>query len=244
MQYESIRDCYKELTKHSLENAVDILWTNILREYFLNREGFQLVVQGYVDDRHNKKANDVTVRYVKNGRKKSLILIEDKRVLLEGQSAIWSEAFDELTEYMRLARGALPNDQPAERMFGIVTVGHYSRFYIMDPGDSTLRNHQATQGEYLEFKKDEEELSTCSSRSRPRRRAHPPQPRVLDRRTHAAALRLAPALAPSRAPALAPSRRPALARAPASAIKTAETSSHRLLRLDMTCEGWRRWKDP
>ena len=158
MQYESIRDCYKELTKHSLENAVDILWTNILREYFLNREGFQLVVQGYVDDRHNKKANDVTVRYVKNGRKKSLILIEDKRVLLEGQSAIWSEAFDELTEYMRLARGALPNDQPAERMFGIVTVGHYSRFYIMDPGDSTLRNHPATQGEYLEFKKDEEDI--------------------------------------------------------------------------------------
>ncbi len=155
MQYETIRDYYKQLTKDSLENVVDNLWNNILREYFLNREGFQLEVQSRPAPGMTKQSNDVTVRYVKHGKKKPLILFENKRVSKETHGSEWRDAVFELTNYMKLARANLPAEAPKEAMFGIVTVGHYSRFYILPAIGGTLEDHPATNGALLEFKRDE-----------------------------------------------------------------------------------------
>ena len=160
MQYETIQDYYKQLTKDSLENVVDNLWNNILREYFLNREGFQLEVQSRPAPGMTKQSNDVTVRYIKHGNKKPLILIENKRVSKETHESTWKEAVSELTNYMKLSRAALPVGAPRETMFGIVTVGHYSRFYILPAGNKTLEDHPATNGRLLEFKRDEPAIVT------------------------------------------------------------------------------------
>ncbi|KAK4153865.1 hypothetical protein C8A00DRAFT_33335 [Chaetomidium leptoderma] len=155
MQYETIRDYYKQLTKDSLENVVDNLWNNILREYFFNREGFQLEVQSRPAPGLTKQSNDVTVRYVKNGNKKPLILLENKRMSLETHTSTWRDAVTELTNYMKLARSTSSPAAQAEPMFGIVTVGHYSRFYILYPHESTLTDHPTTAGDLVEFKQDE-----------------------------------------------------------------------------------------
>ncbi|KAK4243851.1 hypothetical protein C7999DRAFT_35807 [Corynascus novoguineensis] len=156
MQYETIQDYYKQLNKDSLENVVDNMWNNILREYFFNREGFQLEVQSRPAPGQTKKSNDVTIRYVKNGTKKPLVLFENKRVSLESSNTTWKEALDQLTEYMLLARSKSTN--PDDEMFGVVSVGRYSRFYTLKPKKNTLVDHPQSGGNLLEFKKNEMDI--------------------------------------------------------------------------------------
>lgn len=36
-----------------------------------------------------------------------------------------------------------------------MTIGHYSRIYVMEPGQPTLMDHQTTGGGLLEFRTDE-----------------------------------------------------------------------------------------
>lgn len=185
MQYEGIRDYYKRLTKDSLENVVGHLWYNILREYFLTRDGFQLEVQSRPAPGVTKQSNSVTIRSVnliKNGRRtKTLVLLENKSVSLESHTSTWTEAVSQLTGYMKLVRTNSSPEAQAEPMFGIVTGGHYSRFYVLQPKTQTLADYPGTDGKLLEFKEDEMHIvgllnsikaqalrpSTAASQSRP-----------------------------------------------------------------------------
>jgi len=45
-----------------------------------------------------------------------------------------------------------------EDMFGIVTAGRYSRFYVLKSDQTTLIDHPVTGGAFLEFKKNEMEI--------------------------------------------------------------------------------------
>ncbi|KAK4151140.1 hypothetical protein C8A00DRAFT_36232 [Chaetomidium leptoderma] len=156
MQYESIREYYNKLTKDSPENVVGYLWSNILREYFLIKEGFQFEVQPRPLPDETKQSYNVTVRYIKNGKKKPLIFIKNKGVSKEGGEGVWKEAVDELTENMKLTRSDLPSEAQAEDMFAIVAVGHSSRFYILKASESTLKDwHPTTAGNVLDLKRDE-----------------------------------------------------------------------------------------
>ncbi|KAK3299556.1 uncharacterized protein B0H64DRAFT_388938 [Chaetomium fimeti] len=98
------------------------------------------------------------ILYVKHNKNTTLILVVDNRVSLETDSASWSNAVNELTNHMKLARSDFPEGQVAETIFGIATVGHYSRLYIMEPGQSTLTDHPTTAGGLLEFRKDESQI--------------------------------------------------------------------------------------
>lgn len=159
MQYEGIRDYYERLNQNFLENVVDNLWNNVLREYFLIREGFLILrVQAPHVPGVSKKSNGVAIQYIINERKKTLILIKNKRTSEETKDATWQEAVAELTDDMILCRRNLPTGQEPETMFGIVTVGHYSRFYIMEPYQDRLMDHPSTKGALLEFKTNESEI--------------------------------------------------------------------------------------
>ncbi|KUJ14063.1 uncharacterized protein LY89DRAFT_737060 [Mollisia scopiformis] len=57
---------------------------------------------------------------------------------------------------MATARAANPN--PNESMYGIVTVGHFSRFYELKPGEGQLRDYSGHDGTSLHFKQDEETI--------------------------------------------------------------------------------------
>ncbi|KAK4159129.1 hypothetical protein QBC43DRAFT_327786 [Cladorrhinum sp. PSN259] len=87
---------------------------------------------------------------------KLLVLITNDRVSLETSSTTWEDAVKQLTEYMLYAR--INSGKEEEDTFGIVAVGHFSRFYILKPASTTLIDHPATGGNLLEFKNNETDI--------------------------------------------------------------------------------------
>jgi hypothetical protein len=53
-----------------------------------------------------KTKADFTIRYIKNGAPKKVILIEDKRVKDEASRDVWDEAVRQVTQYMKVARAS------------------------------------------------------------------------------------------------------------------------------------------
>lgn len=155
MSYRIVKSYYDELTKKSDEWVVDRLWGAILGIYFTAAEDFGVEVQPRPAPTKSKEANDVTVAYVHHAsnKRKALCLFEDKRVQYETRSAVWTEAKEQLTGYMLKQRKAMKQD--TETIYGVVTVGHYSRFYILRPGQDELDTYPGTNDAYFEFKKDE-----------------------------------------------------------------------------------------
>ncbi len=153
MHYYSIQAAYNELTKHSHECVVDQLWNNLLHIYFSDPR-FLISVQAQVMPTSQSRM-DVSLSYVQLPRLKlkTLCVIENKRVEFEGQDAVWADALGQLTQYM--LRNRLSRGQRGEDIYGIVTVGRYSRFYVLRARENDLEDHPSTGGGYFEFKQDE-----------------------------------------------------------------------------------------
>lgn len=162
LQYAGIREYYTRLTKDSgsQANLVNHLWNNILAEYFLVRDGFGLEIRPRVTEN-----DDVTIQHVKALRSDLLItrlvLALDERVFeSEPPASAWSSVVAQLTNCMKLARAVSLESSAvqAERIFGTATVGRYSRFYVLDPGDDVPSDHPAVGGKVLEFEADESQI--------------------------------------------------------------------------------------
>jgi hypothetical protein len=156
MHHSVIKEYYAELKKDSLEHAVDVLWANILPLYFTVTQGYGVEQQARPWPGVTKTKADFAIRYVKNGQPKKVCLIEDKRVKYESSDSKWADAAEQLTGYMTTTRAANPN--PNESMYGIVTVGHYSRFYVLKPGERQLSDYSGHDGTPLHFKHHEQEI--------------------------------------------------------------------------------------
>jgi hypothetical protein len=158
MSYRIVQSYYKDLTKQSDEWVVDRLWATILNLYFTAAEDFGVEVQPRPAPNKSKEANDVTIAYVhhETNKRKALCLIENKRVEFEGQSAKWAGAKEQLTGYMIAQRNT--TKQQNEDMFGVVTVGRYSRFYVLPALKTELQSYPGTNDDYFEFKKNEEDI--------------------------------------------------------------------------------------
>lgn len=154
MQYDVIKSYYDKLKKDSLEADVDAMWNNILHLYFKIEKNYG-VEQESRPLKAISKRTDFTIRYVKNGVPKKIIVIEDKRVAYEAQKSAWAEAVEQLTDYLKLVRTEQRDDKP---LYGIVTVGHYSRFYLFTPGENHLTDYPGTNGKLYEFKNDEAQI--------------------------------------------------------------------------------------
>ncbi len=153
MHHHCIKAAYKRLTKHSHECMVDQLWNNLLRIYF-SESVFLIAVQDQ-PALSSLDRMDVSLSYVELSslEPKTLCVVENKRVEFEGQNAVWADAVVQLTDYMNTNRDA--RGQEDEDIYGIVTVGRYSRFYVLKAGKLELRDLPHTGGGYFEFKKDE-----------------------------------------------------------------------------------------
>ncbi|KAK4032773.1 hypothetical protein C8A01DRAFT_20199 [Parachaetomium inaequale] len=164
MNYHTIQAYYNRLTTNAdLPENVDVaghLWYNILREYFLARDGFGLEVQPHPAPGVTKQSDNAHIRCVRKGNKTPLSLIENKLDSLERPDAVWQEAVRQLTEFMAFARmtWSSPDDHSEEEMVGIVTVGRFSRFYVLRSGEPQLDDHHATGDALLEFKEDETQI--------------------------------------------------------------------------------------
>ncbi|KAF2970832.1 hypothetical protein GQX73_g2782 [Xylaria multiplex] len=162
MHHPIIKSYYRELTKNSLENAVDTLWANILPLYFPLTQGYGIEQQMHPMPGVSKESADIAIRYIQNGQSKKICLIEDKRVKYEASSTKWAAAVEQLTGYMLAVRAYNPNLE--ETLHGIVTIGHYSRFYILCNNETVLRDRPDTDGNIYHFKDDEVAIDTilCS----------------------------------------------------------------------------------
>jgi len=154
MQYPIIKTYYDRLKKDSLEADVDAMWNNILHLYFTIQKNYG-VEQESRPLKAISKRTDFTVRYVKKGVSKKIIIIEVQRVAYEAQSSVWAEAVEQLTDYMTLVRTEQKDDIA---LYAIVTVGHYSRFYLFTPGENHLTDYPGTNGKFFEFKNDEAQI--------------------------------------------------------------------------------------
>ena len=153
MHYYCIQEAYNELTKHSHEWLVDQLWNNLLYFYFSDSR-FLIAVQ--VQPAPSSQAMmDVSLSYVQlpSIKLKTFCVIKNKSVELEGQDAIWAEAIEQLTGHMLENRDA--RGQDLEDIYGIVTVGRYSRFYVLKARSNDLEDLPGSGGDHFEFKKDE-----------------------------------------------------------------------------------------
>ncbi|KAH8777433.1 hypothetical protein F5883DRAFT_639509 [Diaporthe sp. PMI_573] len=129
------QDLYKGLNKNSVEANVDEIWTYILRRYFANDDrsddDYSIAVQQRVVDEEGETA-DLIIKTVRNDAFQKIIFIEDKR-----------------------ASGGADKGEP---LYGVVTVGRYSRFYCMAEKSTTLDDMAEFQGRYFEFLADEDEI--------------------------------------------------------------------------------------
>ncbi|KAK4167450.1 hypothetical protein QBC43DRAFT_331714 [Cladorrhinum sp. PSN259] len=157
---------YGLLKAGSLEDIVDAIWNAILPVYFTRQEGYGTIPQGYVNRKHNLKRADLILRKVNHfsSKAEAIAIIESKGVDHESSTAVWTEALEQLNMYFVNLR-AEERDAQERELFGIITVGHYSRFYVMKPHQRRCIDHpEAPSDKYgnpnrpLEFKKDEEEM--------------------------------------------------------------------------------------
>ena len=138
----------------SLETEVDNFWNNTLPHYFTQDKLYgieqeQRPLEGVV-----KQRADFTIRYVKNGDPKKVVLMEDKKRGHETQSSKWSEALEQLTSYMKLVRSEQGRE---EVLYGAVTIGTYVRFYYLMPGEQTMQDYPSPETrKAYELKPDEE----------------------------------------------------------------------------------------
>lgn len=65
------------------------------------------------------------------------------------------EAVGQVTDYLKLVRTEQGNDKT---LYAIVTIGHYSRLYLLNPNDSEMSDFPGTNGKYYEFKNDEADI--------------------------------------------------------------------------------------
>ena len=96
MHLEVIQSYYQELTKPSLENAVDNIWANILPRYFHLEDGFGVSLQELPWPEQTSMQTGLTIRFVKNSQARKVCLVEDKRVECETSDSPWATAMTQL----------------------------------------------------------------------------------------------------------------------------------------------------
>ncbi|KAK2805762.1 hypothetical protein FQN50_006038 [Emmonsiellopsis sp. PD_5] len=151
---------YDQIKKaESLENAVDNFWNNTLPHYFTQDKYYgieqeQRPLEGIV-----KTRADFTIRYIKNGSPKKVVLMENKRRGYETQQSKWEEAVQQLTSYLKLVRTEQHQQAANETLYAAVTIGTYVRFYYLLPKEPMLKDYETTRtGDYYELKDDEDEI--------------------------------------------------------------------------------------
>lgn len=159
MQYPAIKYYYDELKADSFEADVDRIWNNILPLYFTLAQNYGTEQEQQPYPGVSETESDFTIRYIRNGQLKKVVLLEDKRVSHESSCAAWAAAVKQVTSYLNIARASQYSDErPSETVYTIVTIGHYSRFYEFHPDTQELQDYGTTGGRVFEFKNDEDDI--------------------------------------------------------------------------------------
>lgn len=150
---------YKEINKAgSLESDVDAFYLNFLKEVFTLKDNFGVEQESRAaKDLGISQKPDFTIRCIRNGARKKVILCENKRRDGESQTAVWTDALDQVVRYATLVRTEL-GQNPEETLYLTVNVGTNLRFYEL-PGRSTkAKDWTPAGGHEYELANDEEEV--------------------------------------------------------------------------------------
>jgi hypothetical protein len=139
---------------NSLENDVDNFWLNLLPDYFQKKLKYGIEQEARPLPQITKQRADWTIRYIKNGDPKKVVLMEDKRKGKETQSAEWRDALDQLTRYLKLVRTE-PNQDATQTLYGAVNIGTHTRFYQLDAYQQECIDYPGTNGKVYELADDE-----------------------------------------------------------------------------------------
>ena len=149
---------YKAIKKAgSTESDLAYFWNNLLPLIFKLSDGWAVEPESN-PLKGNGQKSDFSLRYVKNGDYR-LVIVENKRHELAGQSAVWADGLEQATRYAKLTR---TNDSQNKglTMHILVNVGTYTRFYQLDPYKQSTIDWAPTGGRYLEMADDEAEMWT------------------------------------------------------------------------------------
>ncbi|KAF2471331.1 uncharacterized protein BDR25DRAFT_325101 [Lindgomyces ingoldianus] len=133
--------------KDSVENDVDNFWLNLLPDYFQKKLKYGIEQEARPLPEVTKQRADWTIRYIKNGDPKKVILIEGNRKGMESQPA----------QYMKLVRTER-NQDPKRTLYGAVNIGTYTRFYQLDPYEQECIDYPGTNGKCYELAGNEAEI--------------------------------------------------------------------------------------
>jgi hypothetical protein len=153
---------YNQLLAESPEDAESygVMWGSLFHSYLADDGGLLFVSSQGRPYQETKTRADLLIRSIRGcAGEEHVILVEDKRVSMESQSDVWAVAVEQLAQSMKMARAGDPSKDQASNphaLYGIVTVGRYSRFYVLGPLALTPEGYPGTR--LLEFKEDEMEI--------------------------------------------------------------------------------------
>jgi 2,3-bisphosphoglycerate-independent phosphoglycerate mutase len=100
---------------------------------------------------------DFTVRDIKNGKSKKVVLFEDKRSGYETQAAQWKEAVKQLAKYLNFVCEEQEQEQGKPGiLYRAVCIGTYVRFYYFDKDKEIWEYPSVETGKAYELMEDEE----------------------------------------------------------------------------------------
>ena len=150
---------YERIKKpNSDESDVDNFWNNLLSDYFPKKERYGIEQESRpLKELGLTKRTDFTIRAVRNGAPKKVIVIEDKRADLATRSAEWREALDQAIEYVELIRDEAEQNED-DPLHIIISIGTYLRFYIHRKGATDAENFAGHPDNPLELRADEQKV--------------------------------------------------------------------------------------
>lgn len=135
---------------------MDNFWNNTLPIYFKREKLYGIEQEQRSLEGVFKQCANVTIRYIKNGDSKKIVLFEDKRRGLETKGAEWRNALNQLTNYLKLARS---EQSDKDTLYGAVTIRTYVSFYSLAPYAQVMTEYRE-QTTPFELKDNEDVVHT------------------------------------------------------------------------------------
>jgi hypothetical protein len=159
---------YNAVKPECPEDTVGHLWSAILVLYFPQLEFIFHRYARPVDSSKVERNADFNVQCLLGDKGALHVALVDKRAFndLEAAQASWEEAFEHLTDYMIQTRkedkktlDIDPINPLHYDLYGIVSVGKYSRFYVLKPTDDTPQHLPSGGAKTLHVRDDELEIA-------------------------------------------------------------------------------------
>ena len=149
---------YDEIKKlNSNESNVDNFYNNTLPLYFPDEQYYGIEQESRTPGELGLSQTDFTIRCVRNGQLKRVVVLENKATRFESQRSAWRRALDEIIRYVSLIRNE-ESPMETEPIHIILAIGTYLRAYTHQSRAEDADDFHLYPRELLELQKDEEKV--------------------------------------------------------------------------------------